>query len=106
MVAPSIIPPTSHIEQPEARKVYEEQAIPIGTLPERIAHVVQCAFGGRRIVIFSGGVYAEESALMDEIRGINQGGGFGSIIGRNSFQRPKNEALRLLGSVIDTYLDK
>jgi class I fructose-bisphosphate aldolase len=45
--------PTDHIEQDAARKVYEEQKIPIATQAERVRHVVQCAFAGRRIVIFS-----------------------------------------------------
>lgn len=95
--------PTAFLEQPEAKKVYEERQVPIATLPERIAHVVQCAFGGRRIVIFSGGAEASEDALLEEVRGIQAGGGFGSIIGRNSFQRPHAEAVALLGKIIDIY---
>src|SRR5215831_16472306 len=86
-------PPTAHIEQDAARKVYEKERIPIGTLAERVRHVVQSAFNGRRIVIFSGGEAKETSAIFDEVRGIRDGGGFGSIIGRNSFQRPRDEAL-------------
>lgn len=95
--------PTDQIEQDAARKVYESQHIPIGTVAERVRHVVQCTFGGRRIVIFSGGAFEQDQALLEEIRGIHDGGGFGSIIGRNSFQRPKPEALKLLGAVIDIY---
>ncbi len=67
-------------------------------------HIVDCAFAGRRIVIFSGG--AEEpndEAFLDEIQAIHAGGGFGSIIGRNSFQRPKDRALRLLHAAMDIY---
>ncbi len=95
--------PTAHLEQPEAKKVYEAQNVPIGTLPERIKHVVQCAFDGRRIVIFSGGAEASDDTLLEEVRGIQAGGGFGSIIGRNSFQRPHDEAVALLGRIIDIY---
>jgi class I fructose-bisphosphate aldolase len=95
--------PTDHIEQDAARKVYEAQHIPIGTLAERVRHVVQCTFNGRRIVIFSGGAFDSEQALLDEVRAIHDGGGFGSIIGRNSFQRPKSDALRLLNTIIDIY---
>ena len=84
--------PTAHIEQEEARKVYNAQKIPIATLSQRAAHVVQCAFNGRRIVIFSGGLFHEEAALLDEVRAIHEGGGFGSVIGRNMFQRPKADA--------------
>jgi class I fructose-bisphosphate aldolase len=82
--------PTDHIEQEAARKVYEEQRIPVGTLAERVRHVTDCAFAGRRIVIFSGGgMIADDETLLDEIRAIHAGGGFGSMIGRNTFQRPR-----------------
>jgi class I fructose-bisphosphate aldolase len=99
-------PPTAHIEQEAARKVYEKQRIPIATLAERIRHVVQSSFNGRRIVIFSGGEAKDTAAILDEVRGIRDGGGFGSIIGRNSFQRPKKEALEFLGQVMDIYAGK
>ncbi len=98
--------PSAHLEQPEAKKVYEAQHVPIGTLPERIAHVVQCAFDGRRIMIFSGGAEASDDTLLEEVRGIQAGGGFGSIVGRNSFQRPHDDAVRLLGQIMDIYLGR
>jgi len=99
-------PPTAHIEQDAAKKVYEKQRIPVGTLAERVRHVVQSAFGGRRIVIFSGGEAKETSAIFDEVKAIRDGGGFGSIIGRNSFQRPRAEALDFLRQVMDIYAGK
>jgi class I fructose-bisphosphate aldolase len=95
--------PTAHLEQEAARKVYEEESIAIDALPDRIKHVVQCTFDGRRVVIFSGGPADTDEAMLEEIRGIHAGGGFGSIIGRNSFQRKKEHALRLLGQIIDIY---
>ena len=95
--------PSAHIEQAEAKKVYEKQPIPIGTLAERVRHVVQSAFDGRRIVIFSGGAKAEDDRVFEEVRAIRDGGGFGSIIGRNSFQRPRAEALKFLDTVIKIY---
>jgi len=96
--------PSAHIEQEAARKVYEEQKIPIATAAERVRHIVDCAFAGRRIVIFSGGAtVSDDDELLGEIRAIHAGGGFGSIIGRNSFQRAKPEALRMLGDVMDIY---
>jgi len=98
--------PSAHIEQDEARKVYEAQRIPIETQAERVRHVVQCAFDGRRIVIFSGGARISDDDLFGEVRAIRDGNGFGSIIGRNSFQRSKQDALRMLGQVIDIYLGK
>jgi class I fructose-bisphosphate aldolase len=96
-------PPTDHIEQEAAKKVYEKQGIPIGTMPERVRHVVQSAFNGRRVVIFSGGEAKDKEGVLAEVRGIAEGGGFGSIMGRNSFQRPKGEAIELLHQVMDIY---
>jgi fructose-bisphosphate aldolase, class I len=89
--------PTDHIEQLAARKVYEQQQIP------RVQHVVQCTFGGSRIVIFSGGAAEEDATVLNEIRAIAQGGGFGSIIGRNSFQRSQPDALQLLDTITKIY---
>jgi class I fructose-bisphosphate aldolase len=99
-------PPTAHLEQAAAKKVYESEKIKIDTLADRVRHVVQSAFAGRRIVIFSGGEAKGNDAVFDEIRGIRDGGGFGSIIGRNSFQRPKKDALAFLGTVMDLYAGK
>ena len=97
-------PPTEHIEQAEAKKAYEKAQVPMGTMAERIRHVVQSAFDGRRIVIFSGGATKEDDdALFTEYRGIRDGGGFGSIIGRNSFQRPRDRALKFLDTVMKIY---
>ena len=93
--------PTSHIEQLEAKKVYESEKIDVSTLETRIRHVMQSCFNGKRLVVFSGGVAKSDSDLLEEIRAIVAGGGSGSIIGRNSFQRSKDQALKLLGSVCD-----
>ena len=96
--------PSAHLEQPEAKKVYEKVGVPIGTQAERVRHVVQSAFDGRRIVIFSGGAKKDDDeAFYNEVRAIRDGGGFGSIIGRNSFQRPKEQALRFLQTVMKIY---
>jgi class I fructose-bisphosphate aldolase len=95
--------PTEHIEQEAARKVYEACKIPVATLTERVRHVVQSCFNGRRIVIFSGGPAAPDAEVHDEIRAIRDGGGFGSIIGRNSFQRPEPDALKFLDTIMQIY---
>ena len=99
-------PPTAALELAAAKKVYEKEKIPVATLAERIKHVVQSTFGGRRIVIFSGGEAKGNDAIYDEIRAIHAGGGFGSIIGRNSFQRPRGEAIQFLNAVMDIYAGK
>ena len=96
--------PDAFVEQEAARKVYTAQKIPVATPAERVRHVVDCAFAGRRIVIFSGGpTISDENELLDEIRAIHAGGGFGSIIGRNSFQRQRKDALSMLGKIMDIY---
>jgi fructose-bisphosphate aldolase, class I len=95
--------PSAHIEQEAARKVYAQERIPLETLADRVRHVVQCAFNGRRIVIFSGGPAEADEVMLDEIRAIRDGGGFGSIIGRNSFQRKKSDALWLLDTTMQIY---
>ena len=99
-------PPTEFIEQDAARKVYEAENIPIATLEERISHVVQGTFGGRRIVIFSGGAAKGTEAVLEEITSIAKGGSFGSIIGRNSFQRPKADAIKMLSTVQGIYREQ
>ena len=96
-------PPTAHIEQEEAKKVYEKYQIPIGTLTERIRYVVQATFGGKRIVIFSGGEAKGSDAVLAEVRELAAGGSFGSIMGRNAFQRPRAESLKLLAEVQAIY---
>ena len=96
-------PPGPHIEQEEARKAYEKAGLATGTLAARIQHVVQSSFDGRRVVIFSGGAAKGKEEIFEEIRGIRDGGGFGSIMGRNAFQRERDEALELLGDAIRIY---
>lgn len=95
--------PTAHLEQAAAKKVYEAEQVPIKTLAERVRHVVQSSFDGRRIVIFSGGAKSDDKNVFDEARAIRDGGGFGSIIGRNSFQRPKADAIKFLQTVMGIY---
>lgn len=98
-----IKPPKDHVEQPEAKKVFEKYAIPTKTLADRVRHCVEAAFNGKRIVIFSGGESKETAALLDEVRELAKGGAFGSIMGRNAFQRPKAEAVKLLNDVMDIF---
>ncbi|MGH6973888.1 MAG: class I fructose-bisphosphate aldolase, partial [Stellaceae bacterium] len=96
-------PPTAHLELEAAKKVYEAQKIDISTPTARYRHVVQCCFNGRRIVVFSGGEAKDAEGIYAEARAIRDGGGNGSIIGRNTFQRPRDEALKLLGQLIRIY---
>ncbi len=95
--------PSDHIELAENQRVYEEQHIPRATLAERVRHIVQSTFNGRRVVIFSGGEKKNDDEIVDEARSIREGGGFGSIIGRNVFQRDQPSALRLLDRMMEIY---
>ena len=99
-------PPTGFLEQPEAKKVYEKEKIDISSGAARIRHVVQSCFNGRRIVVFSGGAAKGEEGIFEEARAIRDGGGNGSIIGRNTFQRPRAEALKMLDTLVNIYLGK
>jgi fructose-bisphosphate aldolase, class I len=99
-------PPTAVVSLEAAKKTYETQKIDISTMASRAAHVVQACFAGKRIVVFSGGEAKSLDGLYTEIRGLRDGGASGSIIGRNTFQRPKEEALAMLGKIIEIYQGK
>ncbi|MEI8393273.1 MAG: class I fructose-bisphosphate aldolase [Rhodospirillaceae bacterium] len=95
--------PSADLENGEAKKVYEAKKIEIATQAERVKHVIQSAFNGRRIVVFSGGAAKGEDSVYQDARDILAGGGNGSIIGRNSFQRPRADALKLLDKLVRIY---
>jgi class I fructose-bisphosphate aldolase len=99
-------PPTAYLEQDAAKKVYDAQNVASATLAERISHIVQSCFNGRRMVVFSGGAAKDTDGLLNEIRQLRDGGATGSIIGRNTFQRPREDALALLNTIIDIYKGK
>lgn len=96
-------PPTAHVEQDEAKKIFEKYQIPIATLTERIRHVVHATFNGKRVVIFSGGESKDTASLLADVKELAAGGSFGSIMGRNAFQRPKPEAMKLLADIMQIY---
>ena len=98
-----IKPPTAHVEQAEAKKVIEKYNVPIKTLAERVRHCVKSAFNGKRIVIFSGGENRDTAGLLEDVKGLADGGAFGSIMGRNAFQRPRAEGLKLLLDVMTIF---
>jgi class I fructose-bisphosphate aldolase len=98
-----IKPPTAHVEQAEAKKVIEKYNVPIKTLAERVRHCVQSAFNGKRIVIFSGGENRDTAGLLEDVKGLADGGAFGSIMGRNAFQRPRAEGMKLLQDVMTIF---
>jgi class I fructose-bisphosphate aldolase len=98
--------PSDHLELDAAKKVYEAQKIDIRTLGARVRHVVQSCFAGKRVLVFSGGEAKDLDGLYNEVRAIRDGGGNGSIIGRNTFQRPREEALKMLDTIIQIYQGK
>jgi fructose-bisphosphate aldolase, class I len=98
-----IKPPTAHVEQAEAKKVIEKYNVPIKTLADRVRHCIQSAFNGKRIVIFSGGENRDTAGLLEDVKGLADGGAFGSIMGRNAFQRPRAEGMKLLHDVMDIF---
>jgi len=98
--------PNADVEQDEARKVYESEGIDISTQAARVRHCMQAAFNGRRLVVFSGGAKKGADQILQDARDIRDGGGNGTIIGRNTFQRPRKEALDMLNRIIGIYLGK
>jgi class I fructose-bisphosphate aldolase len=97
-------PPKDMLDLPDAKKVYEAEGIDGSTLTKRIEHVMQCCFAGRRLVVFSGGDSTSTASFLDTVREIRDGGGSGSIVGRNAFRRPKAQALELLDEICKIYL--
>ena len=98
-----IKPPTAHLHLPEAKKVYEKEKIDISSLIKRTEHIMQSAFAGRRLVIFSGGTHTSEKNLLETYQSLKDGGANGAIIGRNVFQRPRHEALEILNKLVDIF---
>jgi len=96
-------PPAETISLDAAKETYEKYPVDTSTLASRIKHITDACFGGRRIVVFSGGEAGTSESIVEMARGIHAGGGNGSIIGRNTFQRPKAEALKLLADIIAVY---
>ena len=96
--------PSDHIEQADARKSYAGQDW--SRQADRVKHVVQACFNGRRIVVFSGGAAKGADAVYQDARDIRDGGGNGSIIGRNTFQRERGEAIAMLDKLVNIYLGK
>ncbi len=94
---------TDHLEQAEAKKVYEKYGIDVSSQAARVRHCMDAAFAGRRIVVFSGGAAKGEDAVYDDARAIRDGGGNGSIIGRNTFQRSRTDALAMLNKLVEIY---
>ncbi|MFZ1681468.1 MAG: class I fructose-bisphosphate aldolase [Rhizobiaceae bacterium] len=96
-------PPKPGVDLEAAKATYEKAKIPQETLSQRVAHVIQSSFNGKRVVVFSGGEAKGDDAILEEVRNINGGGGFGSIMGRNAFQRSREDALKLLDKVVGIY---
>ncbi len=97
---------TSHLSQPEAKKAFEAAHVPVATQADRVRECVRSVLNGRRIIVFSGGAAKGTNSVLDDARAIRDGGGNGSIIGRNCFQRPREEALALLQTMVDIYKGK
>ncbi len=98
--------PSDHLSQPEAKKVYEDERIVTKGQDDRVRQIMQAAFNGRRIVVFSGGSKKDQDSVYADAVAIRDGGGNGSIIGRNTFQRPRDAALDMLQNIIDIYKNR
>ena len=97
---------TAHLSQPEAKKAFEQGKVAVATQADRVRECVRSVLNGRRLIVFSGGAAKGTDSVLDDARAIRDGGGNGSIIGRNAFQRPRAEAMQLLQTMIDIYKGK
>jgi len=97
---------TDHLSLPAAKKVYEDHSIEIATQAARVKNCMEASFAGRRIVVFSGGAKKGADSVYDDARAIRDGGGNGSIIGRNSFQRSREDAMAMLAKLVNIYRGK
>ena len=95
--------PSSHVESSISQEIYQRNDMIFGTMKDRVRHVVKCCFNGRRLVVFSGGSTKDSESIVEDAKAIHAGGGNGSIIGRNVFQRPREEALSLLNNLVQVY---
>jgi class I fructose-bisphosphate aldolase len=91
--------PTAHLKDKSLDKAYMN----INDLSERVKYVVRSCFNGKRLVVFSGGATKNDDELYNEIKAIKSGGGTGSIIGRNGFQRKKKDALKMFEKITEIY---
>ena len=98
--------PSDFLGNKDSKKVYEDKKIPVATQADRVRHILQCCYAGKRIVVFSGGAAKGEDSVIQDAKDIYAGGGNGSIIGRNCFQRPREDALKLLEQIIAIYKGK
>lgn len=98
--------PSDHLEQEEAKKEYTDHNVPRATLEDRVRHVVEACFQGRRLVVFSGGEAKSLDDVYADARAIRDGGGNGSIIGRNAFRRPREESMTMIDNLIKIYQGK
>lgn len=94
-------PPTSHIEKEEAKILLKGEDF--SSLSNRVKHVVRACFNGNRMIVFSGGSAKNKDEILNEIKEIHSGGATGSIIGRNSFQREKSDAVSLISDICSIY---
>jgi class I fructose-bisphosphate aldolase len=95
--------PSDHLECPEAKKAFVENNIKIDTQEDRVREVVRSCMNGRRMVVFSGGGKKGAEGVFQDASDIRNGGGNGSIIGRNSFQREWKDSLHMLGNIMNIY---
>jgi class I fructose-bisphosphate aldolase len=96
-------PPSQGIDQEPAKAVYQKAGVPDSTLADRVRHIMAASFNGKRLVVFSGGEAKDTAGILEDVQQIAAGGGHGSIMGRNSFQRPREQALELLDQVVKIY---
>lgn len=72
-------------------------------MSDRVRHIMQCAFDGQRIVLFSGGETKDDADVLSDVQAIAEGGGCGSMMARNLFQRSMQESQNLIDQIMTIY---
>lgn len=97
--------PSDYLALKCVKDTFLKSDIPYSSAKDRVAHVVRACFTGRRMVIFSGGESKDDESLLAEAKAIKGGNGFGSIVGRNFFQRQEHDAKQIIDSMQKIYLN-
>ena len=71
------------------------------TTEAQLIALIQEAYGDAGLGLHRGHQPVED--VLNEVRGLARGGAFGSIMGRNAFQRPHDEAVKLLHDVMEIF---
>jgi len=95
--------PTDSFSKDEVKKLYQTKRVRTAKLYDRVKHCLDCALGGKRLVLFQATSSLAHEDLVNEAKEIARGGGFGSMIGLLALQKTKQEAVELFDQMAQCY---